>query len=116
MIAIFLCFVTAVHDGDTFTCLNQQQRQWKVRLEAIDAPEIGRCPSWKHCTPGDAQASRRALSRMILHRSIDCKRTGRSYQRITAWCTTPAGADVSCAMHRAGFAVQRYDRDQRLCR
>lgn len=33
--------VVAVHDGDTITILDRQERQQRVRLAGIDAPEIG---------------------------------------------------------------------------
>ena len=32
--------VTSVHDGDTFTGINQNNEQVKVRLDAVDAPEL----------------------------------------------------------------------------
>lgn len=33
--------VEAVHDGDTVTCLDEQGRPQKIRLQGIDAPEHG---------------------------------------------------------------------------
>jgi len=33
--------VEAVHDGDTVTCLDEQRRPQKIRLQGIDAPEHG---------------------------------------------------------------------------
>ena len=33
--------VVSVHDGDTFTGLNEANEQVKVRLDAVDAPELG---------------------------------------------------------------------------
>ena len=32
--------VTSVHDGDTFTGINESNEQVKVRLDAVDAPEL----------------------------------------------------------------------------
>jgi hypothetical protein len=32
--------VTSVHDGDTFTGINEGNEQVKVRLDAVDAPEL----------------------------------------------------------------------------
>jgi micrococcal nuclease len=33
--------VTGVHDGDTFTGVNDRNEEIKVRLDAVDAPELG---------------------------------------------------------------------------
>ncbi len=44
--------VTSVHDGDTFTGINEANEQVKIRLDAVDAPEL----SQPH-----GQASRKAL-------------------------------------------------------
>ena len=33
--------VVGVHDGDTITGLDEDQKQFKIRLDAIDAPELG---------------------------------------------------------------------------
>jgi endonuclease YncB( thermonuclease family) len=33
--------VVSVHDGDTFTGVNEGNQQVKVRLDAVDAPELG---------------------------------------------------------------------------
>ena len=32
--------VTSVHDGDTFTGINESNEQVAVRLDAVDAPEL----------------------------------------------------------------------------
>lgn len=108
---IFLCLVAAVHDGDTLRCRDGT----RVRLAAIDAPEVGECPRWKRCAPGNAEASRRALAGMVLGRRISCAATGHSYDRVTAWCSIN-GRDVSCTLFRGGWASRRWDRDRMLCR
>ena len=110
-IAAFVCAVVAVHDGDTLRCASGV----RVRLAGIDAPEIGKCPRYRWCAPGDAVASREALKRMVIGRVIRCTVAGVSYDRTVAWCRTPAGGDVSCAMFRAGRAIRRWDYDRRLC-
>lgn len=33
--------VVALHDGDTFTLLDKDNIQYKIRMEGIDAPELG---------------------------------------------------------------------------
>lgn len=112
MLLAFLCLVTAVHDGDTLRC----QSGTRVRLDGIDAPEIDRAPCrYRSCAPGSAIASRDALRKMAMGKTLRCQATGRSYERVTAWCSVD-GRDVSCAMVRGGWAIHRWDRSQQLCR
>ena len=112
---IFLCLVASVTDGDTLRC----EDGTRVRLAAIDAPEIRGCRGrpGRVCVPGDGQASRRRLEQITARRVIRCESTGTSYGRVTAWCTID-GIDLSCAMVRGGHAVTdaRYDRQRRICR
>jgi endonuclease YncB( thermonuclease family) len=51
--------VVSVHDGDTFTGLNEANEQVKVWLDAVDAPELGQ---------PYGQSSKKALSERILGR------------------------------------------------
>jgi micrococcal nuclease len=50
------CPSAYVVDGDTLRCGPE-----RLRLLGIDAPEIERCPRWRVCAPGDAQASKGSL-------------------------------------------------------
>lgn len=56
MPVIFDCPSAYVVDGDTLRCGPE-----RLRLLGIDAPEMGRCPRWRVCVPGDGQASKRSL-------------------------------------------------------
>jgi endonuclease YncB( thermonuclease family) len=110
----FLCQVAAVHDGDTLRCRGGPA----VRLHAIDAPEMpGACRRGRRCVAGDPYRSRASLRGLALGKTLRCRRTGKSYQRVTAFCAA-GGVDLSCAQLRAGQAVRvaRFDRDRRLCR
>ncbi len=111
--ALFTCTVASVTDGDTFRCGDGT----RVRLQAIDAPEMNGCPKDRVCAPGNAQRSKEALTRLVLNKTLRCEPTGKSYSRVTAWCRL-AGADVSCAMYRGNWAVRlaQFDRPRRLCR
>ncbi|WP_174292550.1 thermonuclease family protein [Sphingomonas bacterium] len=101
----FSCPVIRVHDGDTFTCASGV----RIRLQAIDAPEIGQCRGHGgRCVSGDGYASRDALRRLALGRTALCRPSGRSYDRIVALCSVGA-VDLSCAQMRSGQAVERYD-------
>jgi len=53
--------VVGVHDGDTITGLDEDQKQFKIRLDAIDAPELG-MPF--------GQASRKALSEKVFGKTV----------------------------------------------
>lgn len=102
----FTCPVVRVHDGDTFTCANGA----RIRLQAIDAPEIGACRGHGgRCVSGDGYASRDALRRLALGQTALCRPSGRSYDRIVALCSVSA-IDLSCAQLRSSQAVERYGR------
>lgn len=80
-----------------------------MRLYAIDAPEMpGACHAGRRCTPGDPIASRDHLAslargRTVTWRQVDTDRYGRLVVQAFA-----DGRDLSCAMVRDGFAVERY--------
>lgn len=61
------CKVIAVSDGDTITCLNTNQAQFKVRLNQIDAPE-------SHQSFGTQ--SKKALSDLVFGKIVEIKSTG----------------------------------------
>lgn len=109
----FTCVPVSVYDGDTFTCSSGI----KVRLRAIDAPEMRKCPRNRVCAPGDPKASRAALVSLVAGQRLSCRKEGRSWDRVTAWCSA-GGADLSCSMYRGGYAIHdvEYDRQRRLCR
>lgn len=109
---MILAFLTAisfapgacvVHDGDSLRCGRE-----RIRLASVDAPELGPCQRGRICTPGDGQASKRALEQMIAGKAlhvepIERDRYGRLVARVSA-----GGVDLSCRMVAGGFAVQRY--------
>lgn len=113
---MFVCAVVSVYDGDTLTC----QSGVKVRLRAVDAPEIRGCGGRRGriCVEGDPIASKRHLQKLALGKRLRCRKDGgMSYKRQNAWCSA-GGVDLSCAQVRAGYALHdvKYDRARRLCR
>lgn len=106
MIALFLCAVASIHDGDSLRCADGT----RIRLAGIDAPELAACHGRRGriCVPGDAQASKRALEHLIAGRTLRCRAVGTSYGRVTAWCRA-GSVDISCALVRGGYAA-RWDR------
>ena len=111
--ALFLCTVAGVIDGDSLRCKDGV----RVALHAIDAPPLDGCGKRGGCAAVDPGKARQALTRITLGKTLRCERTGKREGLVTAWCRV-AGADVSCALYRGGWAVRvaENDRPRRLCR
>jgi len=112
MIALFLCLVASVTDGDTLRCADGT----RVRIAGIDAPEMpGHYARYRQCTPGDPFAAKAALSSLTLGKGLQCRSVGRSYNRILAHCAVN-GVGVGCYQVSHGYAVKRYSEARRVCR
>jgi len=108
--AAFSCPSPHVVDGDTIRCGDR-----RVRLARIDAPELaGHCARNRHCAPGDGEASKKALQRMIGSQKVICQPVpaspkGRSvydrWGRTVARCRVN-GRDISRAMIAGGWAIR----------
>ena len=113
---LFTCTVIGVHDGDgPIYCAEGP----KIRLTAIAARELDETCSPGHPCPDTSGASARdALTRLATGQTLSCEATGTSYSRITAWCWTPAGVELNCAMVQGGYAVrwEKFDPSGRMCR
>lgn len=110
----FSCVVAYVNDGDTLRC----QDGTRIRLHAVAARESDESCSPGHpCPAASGAAATRELRRLTSGRTITCEPTGRSGNRITAICSTPAGVEVNCAMVRSGTTLiwDRFNREQPLC-
>ncbi|MGZ5393552.1 MAG: thermonuclease family protein [Mycobacterium sp.] len=109
------CEVAYVNDGDTLRCRDGT----RIRLHAVAARESNESCSPGHpCPAASGAAATRELERLTGGRAITCEPTGRSYDRITAICWTPAGEEVNCAMVRSGTTLiwDRFNRERALCR
>ena len=96
------CSKAYVVDGDTLRCGHN-----RIRLLGIDAPEVERCPSWRECAPGDAQASKRSLlavvrSGPISYQPVTHDRYGRTVAVVWA-----GGANLSCWQLRHQQAIYK---------
>jgi len=110
----FICEVARVTDGDTFRCADGV----RVRLHAVAARELDETCGPNHpCPAASGAAAKAELERLVGGRSVDCTRTGRSYNRVTAVCWTPTRVEVNCALVRSGVAViwPRYNRQRPIC-
>jgi len=99
--------VVGVHDGDTVTCLDENNQQQKVRLAEIDAPELGQ---------DFGKVSREALAGMVFGKTVEVVDEGKD--RYGRWLghILVNGADVNREMVATGNAwhYAAYSRDTSL--
>ena len=99
--------VVGVQDGDTISCLDENNQQQKIRLAGIDAPEIGQ---------DYGTTSREALASMVFGKTIDVVDDGRD--RYGRWIghASVDGLDVNQQMVATGNAwhYAAYSTDQSL--
>ena len=99
--------VVGISDGDTITVLDEQNKERKIRLSEIDAPERGQ--PW-----GDR--SKQALSALVFGKSVSVQQTDTDrYGRVVARVFAD-GDDINRAMVRDGhaWAYREYLTDQTL--
>jgi endonuclease YncB( thermonuclease family) len=96
--------IVGVHDGDTVTLLTAEKKQIKIRLEAIDAPEMGQ---------EYGQKSKAALSDLVFGKTVEVRISKEDrYGRSLAWIEAD-GISVNRRMVADGWAWQylEYNRD-----
>jgi endonuclease YncB( thermonuclease family) len=99
--------VVSVHDGDTLTVLDETNTQIKVRLDAIDAPELGQ---------PFGQAAKRALSEMVFGKDVVVIKKKEDRWGRTIGHVLIDGKDTNLLMLEAGMAwhYKEYDKNKRL--
>jgi endonuclease YncB( thermonuclease family) len=99
--------VVGVHDGDTLTGLDESKTQFKVRLDAIDAPELGQ---------PFGQAAKRALSEKVFGKDVVVIGKTRDKYGRTVGHVLSDGRDVNLEMLEEGMAwhYTKYDKNVRL--
>ena len=103
----FQARVVGITDGDSLTVLDEQNRQHRIRLAEIDAPERGQ--PW-----GDR--SRQALSALVFSKTVSVQQTDTDrYGRVVARVFAD-GRDVNRTMVEQGdaWAYRQYLTDQTL--
>jgi micrococcal nuclease len=99
--------VVAVYDGDTVTCIDENNQQQKIRLAEIDAPEAKQ---------DFGQVSRQALAGMVFGKTITVVDDGKD--RYGRWIghLYADGVDVNRQMVASGMAwhYAAYSKDQSL--
>lgn len=126
--ASFPCTPTRVWDGDGPVWCAEGPR---LRIAGIAARESdGTCRQNQPCPSASAESARDALVRTVgsakgksreghvtvIGPTMSCVSLGGAGGRRTAaWCRSPKGGDVSCAMVRSGTALKwpRYWREHR---
>lgn len=129
---LFAASVSIVPAGDAFSCT--PERVWdgdgpiwceegpRVRLAGVAAREIDEtCSAGHPCPATSGQEARDALVRLVGRPigesqqghvlvegpTMRCLSTGSAGgNRTGAWCVSPRGGDLSCAMVRGGFAAR----------
>ena len=87
--------VVSVHDGDTITLLDATQRQHKIRLAGIDAPELSQA---------FGRVSRQHLADQVAGRTVVIEWTKRDkYQRLVGKVLLD-GRDINITLIEAGLA------------
>jgi endonuclease YncB( thermonuclease family) len=122
----FTCTPVRVWDGDGPLWCEEGPR---LRLTGIATRELdGSCRDGQPCPDATAEAARDALVRLVgepIGRSreghvlvegppMQCVSAGRGqHDRTSAWCVSPKGGDLSCAMVEGGYALrwERFWRD-----
>ncbi|MDA3978435.1 thermonuclease family protein [Gallibacterium sp. AGMB14963] len=90
------CRVVAISDGDTFTCLLQNNKQIRVRLAQVDAPE-------KKQPYGDR--SRQLLSRLIFKKNVKISSSEYDrYGRVVGQVFDTSGKNINLVMVQQGLA------------
>ena len=91
--------VVGVHDGDSITVLTAGNQRLKVRLEGIDAPELGQ---------PFGQASKQALSALVFGKAVTLSISGLDRYQRTLAVVWAGGLNCNVQMVRLGLAW-RYD-------
>jgi len=101
--------VVGVTDGDTITVLDESRTQIKVRLDAIDAPELGQ---------PFGQAAKRALSEMVFGKNVVVIKKKEDRWGRTIGHVLIDGKDTNLLMLEAGMAwhYREYSKNARLQR
>jgi endonuclease YncB( thermonuclease family) len=110
----FSCSVASITDGDTLRCDDGT----RVRLHAVAARESDETCSIGHpCPSASAAAATDKLAELASGQTLQCQKTGTSYERVTAICRNEANTEINCAMVRSGTALvwPKFNEQRPIC-
>ena len=99
--------VVGVHDGDTLTGLDEAKTQFKIRLDAIDAPEIKQ---------PFGQASKKALADKVFGKDVVVVAKTKDRYGRTVGHIMLGNRDINLEMLEEGMAwhYEKYDHNKRM--
>ena len=99
--------VVGVHDGDTLTGLDEARTQFKIRLDAIDAPEIKQ---------PFGQASKKALADKVFGKDVVVVAKTKDRYGRTVGHIMLGKRDINLEMLEEGMAwhYEKYDHNKRM--
>jgi len=108
-----LSLALTVIDGDTLKIGRE-----RLRLLAIDAPELHHCRKGRVCVKGDPVASAENLRRLIANGQPRIERVSRDRYGRSLVVIHVGRRNISCEQVRGGYAeyVGKWDDDRRIAR
>jgi micrococcal nuclease len=99
--------IVGVHDGDSYTLLTESKEQFKIRLDGIDAPELGQ---------PQGRQGKATLSDLEMSRRVTVQDNGKDLYQRTLGVVMVDGKNVNLEMIRLGYAWHylKYSKDKAL--
>ena len=110
----FSCQVSSITDGDTLRCSDGT----RIRLHGIAARESDETCRTGHPCPSASGASATAkLTELASGQTLQCEKTGTSYDRVTAICRNQGNVEINCAMVQSGTTViwPKFNAQRAIC-
>jgi micrococcal nuclease len=101
--------IVGVHDGDSCTLLTEAKEQYKIRLDGIDAPELGQ---------PQGRQGKATLSDLVMSRQVTVQDKGKDRYGRTLGVVMVNGQNVNLEMVRLGYAWHylKYSKDNALAK
>lgn len=99
----FVCTVVSLHDADgPIRCRNGV----KIRVAGVNAREAdGTCRSNAPCPVMRHEQAKPIAERLVLRKTLTCRKVDQSWKRAVAVCRLPDGSDLRCSLNATGATV-----------